>query len=480
MLLKLRALAALCCAVTLLPPAAAVDLPAIGDSTGSVISPQQERQLGEAFMRSIRQQLTFVDDAQINEYLQGLGYRLSAQSDDAAQPFDFFMVKDPAINAFAGPGGFIGINSGLMTLTASESELAAVLAHEIAHVTQRHLARAYEAAGKLSLPTAAALLAAILLGSQSGQAAQAAIAAVTAGSAQYQINFTRANENEADHIGIETLSKAGFDPRSMPAFFQRLQRTTRLYGDLPPEFLSTHPVNTTRIAEAEGRAERYPPYKAGDELAFHLARTRLRVLSAGNSAREAQLFADQLRDGQYISEPAHRYGYALTLLASGKVEQARREITGLRAKDKDRIAYLIAAADIEMAAKNKAAGLRIFRDALELFPDNRPLTLHYAAALLQAQQATEAKNLLLRYRQHKAVDSEFYRLLVRAAGESGRPGEAHEAQAEYYYLNGETRAAVEQLTLAVRDAKLDFYQSSRIEARLNQLKKEALEEDRGP
>ena len=205
-------------------PAPSDDLPNIGDSSGSVISPEQEKKLGEMIMRSARQQVHIINDPEINAYIQSLGYQLAAHSDNPEQPFDFFVVEDPSINAFALPGGFIGVHSGLILTAESESELAAVLAHEMAHVTQRHMARAYESASKLSIPTAAALLAAILISTRSSQAGQAAMAATTAANAQMQINFTRSNEQEADDIGIRILAASGFDPRSMPTFFERLQR----------------------------------------------------------------------------------------------------------------------------------------------------------------------------------------------------------------------------------------------------------------
>jgi predicted Zn-dependent protease len=251
------------------------DLPSLGEAAGRIYSPQQDQALGAAFMRELRQSDLILDDVATTSYLQNLGHRLTMHSESPGHGFTFFMVNDERINAFAGPAGHIGVNVGLFLAAESESELAAVLAHEIAHVTQRHLARAFEAADKLSLPTTAAILAAILIGTQDGQAGAAALTAASAASLQHQINFTRANEQEADRVGIQTLADASYDPHGMGRFFERLQKNSKLYGTQPPEFLSTHPVTTNRIAEAETRAASFSKIDVPDDLDFRLLRADL-------------------------------------------------------------------------------------------------------------------------------------------------------------------------------------------------------------
>ncbi len=456
-------------------PAGGDELPSIGDSSGSIISPEQEKKLGEAIMRSARQQVHIIDDPEINAYLRSLGYELAAHSDNLEQPYDFFVIQDPSINAFALPGGFIGVHSGLIHAAESESELAAVLAHEMAHITQRHMARAYENADRLSIPMAAAVLAAILISTQSSDAGRAAIAAATAGNAQQQINFTRTNEQEADDIGIRVLAGSGFDPRSMPAFFERLQRASRLYGEGLPEFLSTHPVTTTRIAESRDRAEKFPRKAYPDSLNYQLMRARLRVLTTDNPGKLVQDYGTQLKAGQYSNEAAWRYGYALSLKAAGRYSEARDLLTGLLAKDKQRIAYIIALAQVEQEAKNNKAALQLLSDALKLYPDNSALTLNYVDALLQDSQPKTARDILQAHMHRNSPNPDLYTLLARAAGEAGFPGEAHEAQAEYFYLHGDMDSAIAQLEKAARAPGVDFYQGSRIDSRLQQIKQEALE-----
>ena len=232
-----------------------VELPDIASSAESLFTPVEEQRIGRAFMRSIRDSLPIIEDQLLSDYINALGQRLVSKLKTTPQNFYFFLVNQQEINAFAGPAGNIGVNSGLILATESESELAAVLAHEISHITQHHLARAFEDAGNLSIPTAALLLAAILLGATTGAGAGiAAAAGVQAAAIQHQLNFTRADEQEADTMGMKLLAAAGFDPHAMPAFFERLSQSSRLDENNAPEFLQTHPVTSNRIADAMGRS----------------------------------------------------------------------------------------------------------------------------------------------------------------------------------------------------------------------------------
>lgn len=265
-------------------PCAAIELPDMGTSANTVLSQADEQKLGETFIRQLRRQLEVVDDAQINNYINALGHRLASYSNNPEQPFQFFVVKAPSINAFAVPGGFIGVHSGLILKTRSESELASVLAHEIAHVTQRHIARSIQASQRLSFPAMAALIVAGIIAGVAGapQVGQAAITAAMAANVQMQINFTRTHEKEADRIGMQTLANAGFDPRDMPNFFDRLQAAMRYYDGGIPDFLRTHPVTTERIAEAQDRAEKYPKQSVNDTPLYHLMKGQLLILATDN------------------------------------------------------------------------------------------------------------------------------------------------------------------------------------------------------
>jgi predicted Zn-dependent protease len=472
--LRLLLLISLC--LNPLAPTLAVELPSIGDPAERLITPDQERQLGEAFMRRLRQQVPFVDDPELNAYLSGLGNRLVANSDAPGLHFTFFIVDNDAINAFAAPGGFIGMHSALVLAARNESELAGVLAHEIAHVTQKHLVRAYDSASRLSLPTAAAILAAILIGTQSSEAGQAAVMTVQAGSIQQQINFTRANEKEADRIGMQTLARSEFDPMGMPGFFERLYQSSRYYGDGIPHFLSTHPVTTDRIAESTARAEQERPRQIQDSLNFYLAQAKLRVL-ASRDPRQAMQYFSQPRTDPALPEAARDYGHALALARVGDHAGAAAILTRLGKADPDRIAYPLALAQTHQSAGRHEQALEQYRSLLELYPANPVLVEGYANSLLYGKQFAEAYRVLEETRRRQPNPSpDLYQLLAKAATGMGRQADAHEAMAEYYHLNGQTHAAIEQLTIASRLPGQDFYQSSRIEARLQEFKTLALEE----
>ncbi len=443
-------------------------LPDIGDTTSTFMSADEERRRGEAFMRQIRATLKIIEEPEIVEYVESLGFRLASSSDSPSQEFTFFVVEDPSINAFAAPGGFIGINTGLILATETEGELAAVLAHEIAHVTQRHLARAYEAASKMSIPTGAAVLAAIILGAQNSQVTEAAIVAAAAGSVQSQINFTRAHEKEADRVGIQTLAQAGFNPRSMPAFFERLQQATRYYDSDLPEFLQTHPVTHARIADSMARAETYPARQDTGRSAYRLVQAKLRVMQS-SPPQAINYFREKLKDASAEDTSALRYGYVLALLADSQLDESRVQLDILLKDDPERLPYLLALAKHDLARGNTGQAVAIHANAFKLFPYNYPLTIRYAEALLQDQQADQARSLLEEYSRRKKPTLLLYQLLARVEEASGQVVNAHQSLAEYYYLIGETASAIEQLKIALKYTdRISDYQRSRITARRDQ------------
>jgi predicted Zn-dependent protease len=452
------------------------DLPDIGDSAGATISPEQEKQLGAYMMRQLRQSGIVLNNLEITAYLNSLGQRLVANSEEPARQFTFFVVNEPSINAFAGPGGYIGVHTGLFMASENESELAGVLAHEIAHVTQHHLARAFEAAESLSVPHLAAMLASILVSTQNAEAGMAGMAAVTAGAMQYQINFTRANEYEADRVGIQTLANSDIDPYGMPRFFERLQKSSRLYGNRPPEFLSTHPVTTNRIAEATSRAERYPAGKI-DNLDFQLVRAKLKVL---NYSDPQQVMEDvqRYRDKSETAKVYKKYEYALLLARTGKSGQALEILDGLHRADPDRIMYRIDIASLYTDSGNYEKALGLYKDALSLYPGNLTILLPYTRTLLVAGKAPEAYKILSDLIKKQYSNPHIYKLLAQAAEETGRKVESHGAMSRYYNLNGNTRQAIQQLQLASREPRVTDYENARIQAKLKELKELLEEEDK--
>lgn len=461
------------------PPPDFASLPDFGDPSGALISPAEEKSLGEEFMRSVRSEVTLIDDPEVEEYIQNLGYRLVAGADPQPFGFDYFVVRDPNVNAFAGPGGYIGVNSGLILIAQNESELASVLAHETAHVTQHHLLRTFDKVNRTSLPTMAALIAALVLGIHSPQMAEAAIASTVAGGQQMQINFTRDNELEADRVGMQILVAAGYDPRSMPAFFERMQQATRYYESGVPKLLMDHPVTTYRISYSRNRAEQYPHITPRDDLPFELIRAKLRVLTANDAAQPVTYFEEELKQKSYNHEEAARYGYALALLNNGRPKAAREQVRWLLTRSPNSIPYLIAEAKVESATGNDARALKIYGDALDLYPGHYPLTILYSQELLHQGKAPRARALLQAYLRNRSARPLVFKLLAQADSDAGFAVDSQQDLAEYDYLNGQTRSAIEHLNQALHMTdKGDFYRTSSIEARLKEFKQQAELEDK--
>lgn len=454
-------------------PQAAIALPDIGDTASAELSIAEERKLGEAFMRSIRQSVKLVDDPITTDYIKSLGNVLVGFAGYHPFDFSFFVVDDSRINAFAGPGGYIGVNAGLILASESESELASVLAHELAHVTQRHLLRSFEAANKMSVPTAAALIAAIILGAHNPQAAQALLAAGIAGNQQSQLNFSRLHEQEADRVGIATLSQAGFDPRAMPIFFERLQQASRGVASGAPEFLSTHPVTLGRIADSRGRAEQFAYRQVADSAEYHLIRTRLSYMANTQTPEQrTKTISLNLKSGKYRSEVAQRYAYVLALTDNKDFVGAREQIAELLKRDTERVAYFSAQANIERGAGDLAKSISILKHALKLYPHDTPLTFQLAETLMEAADHKQARAVLLDQERFESGNPLYYQILAQVGDRSGDAQITHEALAEFNDLYGRIPLAIEHLQTALRLPNLSFYIKSRMEARAKLLQED--------
>lgn len=449
-----------------------LDLPDIGDSSGSVISPKSERYLGRIFMRSIRKHATIIDDPEIENYIESIGYKLVANSDNNNLTFTFFIVDSPDINAFAAPGGIIGVNSGTILNSRNENELAGVLAHEIAHVTQRHIARTLEKSGQSSVPAALALLGSILIGIVDQQAGAAALAFVTGARLQNQINFTRENEREADSIGIQLLARSDYDPHGIPSFFERLQQKSGYHQNTAPEFLRTHPLTSSRIAESKARAEQYLPSRHTNTINYELVRAKLEFNNYKNVDNAITSFEKRLSDSPAKRNNAVRYGYIMALTKAGEYDTAWQQSQVLLEWDHDNIAYILVATNIALQQGNYDAALDMYQKAYRLYPDYKPLVLAYAKARLDNKQPTEARDLLRRYRRQQELGPAYYDLLAQAESESGSVVNSAIAKADFFYLIGDTKLAIQRLNQVEDEVDLDYYQKEKIAARISQLEYE--------
>ena len=450
-----------------------IKLPDIGASSSIALTPHMEEQIGREIATQLRNSHQIIDDLEINEYLQNLGYSLVANSDDAYQNFHFFLIRSKQINAFATPGGVIAVYSGLFLTTETESELASVIGHEIAHVTQRHLARSFEKASQLSLPIMVGMIAGILLGAAGGDGGLGAAAAIglSAAGQQAQINYTRANEKEADRIGMRYLSRSGYDPSGMPDFFQKLERKNRYVGSNYPEFLRTHPVTINRIAEAGQRAEQYKRKikRFRSPLTYRLMKAKLTVLTATNAEQVVRYYQAKVEKNDLTIHPEYYFGYGLALFKKRSYRQSIKVFKELHDSAPENNSYIIALANAYIASGKKSdiqLGLKLLADTSKNKSYNLVLINNYAYALIQTGQIKKSIQILENYNKDNFKHPSTYKLLSTALGKNKELVKAHVAESNYYYLNGMLSAAIEQLEIARKiTPKNDFYTLSKLDAR---------------
>ena len=442
-------------------------LPDLGDVSQSAISPKQERQIGEQSMFEIRADKTYLDDSEINDYLNQIGYRLAANSSEPSLGFEFFAINDNAINAFSLPGGFIGVNTGLILITQSESELASVLAHEISHATQHHVIRMITGQKIDSIASMVAIAVAILAARSNPEASQAAIMGAQGGSIQRQLNFSRTYEQEADRIGLDVLQKSGFDPHAMPAFLERLQKATRLLEGTTPSYFRTHPVTSERIADIANRVQQIPFHLVADSLSFNLVQAKLQAIQ--KSRKEAvSYFSEAIGNQKFGNQIAQRYGLALALLRNGQASRARQEFAPLHEMSTQN--PMIATLDGQIRQANKDRGIiEFYRAATLNFPQHRALSYDYVELLLQSKRYDEALKLLTEQIIASPGDPRLYELQARCYAALDKRQEEHHAVAYAYALHGNLHGAIEQLELAKQSGS-DYYELSTIESELKEFR----------
>lgn len=471
-------LAVISCSLVFVSGAGADDiqLPDLGSPADTVLSQNDEAQIGSAIMRDIRNSGQVVEDPLVTEYINQIGNKIAAQTNNGDYDFTFFVIKDSRINAFALPGGYIGIHTGLLEATRSEDELAGVLAHEVAHVTQRHIARAIHASSKQSILSTAIMLGAVLAGAASGSSdvMQAGMAVAQGTAMQQQINFTRSNEHEADRIGISALAGAGFDPYGMASFFNVLSRqTTRAPNERIPEFLMTHPVTSSRIAEARDRARSFEQVKSDNSISYGISKIRTTVDRFKTSQEAVTYFERRAYQNQNDLE---RYGRLLAYMRNGRLEEAQNIIDYLMDKHPDVIAYHIALGDILVLLRQNGDAIAVFEDAIRLFPRNVPLVIAFAKRLLELNQAEKSHDLLLDLLNNVPPTPDQIRLIARAASEAGKNAESLYYLSEYRLMIGDLIGGIAHLQQALRLPQLQEIQRIRFEARIDFIREFMTEE----
>lgn len=443
----------------------AAELPDLGEVSRQYFSDLDEQYLSRTIMRDVYADPLYLDDPEIEAYLEQLGYRLVSVSSRNQRDFNFFVVQHPSINAFALPGGNIGVHTGLLLAAQNESELASVMGHEIAHVTQDHIARMVAAQSQSYWPSLAALAVALLAARSNPNVANAAIASTQALSIQNQLNYTRDYEREADRIGYDMLAKSGFDPRGMSGFFSKLQRTNRLSDTNAPAYLRTHPLTSERIADMEARTESTPYVQIADSLEFHLVRARIHARD-GTPQQAVQLFQSQLQDKRYSQPAAAHYGLALAYLRARNHKGAESALQILTSQLKVRspmIASLAGRVALEAGQPLQAA--ERYRAGLTAYSAYRPLLYGYADSLLNANRVAESASYLASQLNTWPRDARLWRLSGEAHARLGQRLQSHRAVAEGFALSGNLLAAIEQINLGIKANDGGFYELSAAEAR---------------
>jgi predicted Zn-dependent protease len=450
-------------------PAAGSELPDLGSPAAAVLSQSDEYRLGAMVAKELRDQNALIEDPEISEYINGIGQRLASQSAMGGENFHYFVVKDTTINAFAVSGGYVFINAGLILATSTESELAGVMAHETAHITQHHIARMLADQSKQGLATAAMMIGAILLGAiGGGQAAEGAIAATQGMAAQHQINFTRDNEWEADRVGISYLAGAGFDPNGMGSMFETMMRHEGLAVTYIPAMLIDHPMDSDRIAEQRARAAQFPPVKAHDSKSYQLIRERVRVVTATGDTDLAEQYAQKIAHGG--DDLGNRYGEALALMNENRAEEAVKILTPLVQQHEDLTLLHAALGQAQAKAGHTKEALATFQRAEQLFPRNVPVTVRYAETLMAVNRANDAHNMLLDLFNNVPPTPDQIRLTALAASAAGDPGDAYFYMGEYQIANGDLGLAAQQIQLALASPHITQIQRQRYQARLDEVR----------
>jgi predicted Zn-dependent protease len=477
-----------------------ITLPTLGDTAREDLSPVFERKLGEEIMRDIRRDRDYLDDDPILEYLNNFGATLVAAAPgtrgETNADLYFFAVRDPMLNAFALPGGFIGVHSALLIAAQTESELASVLSHEIGHVSQRHIARMVGQQRQDALLPLAAIILAALASKAGGDAALGVFMGGQGLAAQRQLSFTRDAEREADRVGFQIMGAAGFDTSGMVAFFKRLQSANRAYAELPA-YLSSHPLTGERIADIQARIRETPYRQRADAIEFHLARARARVLqdeSAQGRATAQAAFKEQLTRQSRQQQAGAQYGLAFLALRKGDLAQAQSWLDKARATMGPREGvFAVASGDMDGATMFAGLALEIklapgqpkpvlqqaVKDAArahQQFPLSRALARQYAETMIASGQLEEAARYLRDQVQQYREDPKLYEQLARTYAAQGKIALQHMALAESYVLSGALPSAVAQLNLARRANDVSFYDQSVIDARERELEKRQREQ----
>lgn len=459
-----------------------VNLPELGNSASDVLSNAEEREYAASLVRQMRAYELLVEDPLITGFFSDMGFNLVSRSDQPEAAFTFVVLDQPVINAFAAPGGIVALHSGLILLAETQDEVAGVLSHEIAHITQLHMYRAFEKGKTMNILAMLAMMGLILASGGNGEAITGAVMGAQAAAQQAQINFTRHNEIEADRVGIRTLAASGYDPQGMADFFEKMGQSSRANGEGPPEFLRTHPVSVNRIAEAENRIQNLPPVQADEGRRFYIVQSRLRALLEDDPNKAITYFETELeKEKTDAQKDGLLYGMAISFQKKAEYDKAEAILSDLLENQPATLAFQLQMANLNLKRGNHKQAIDTLSDLHSIFPGNKAISLEYGQALLAENDpalAVQASMVLRKQLVTQKDDPTLYALYAKAANLAGDEVRATEAIAESYYQRGGIQEAISQLESLERRADLDYYQRARVNARLIELRIESGDEGR--
>ena len=483
---------------------AGLNLPRLGDADSDELSPASERRLGQAVMQELRRDDVVMEDTELTEWLNRFAAPLVATRNAAGRDFELFFVNDRSINAFALPGGYIGVHTGLILTAQNESELASVLAHEIGHVTQRHIARQFGQQRQTTAIVVASVLLAILAARANPDAAVGALQLGDAAARGRVLGFSRDAEREADRVGLDMLSEAGFDPLGSVGFFQKLQATTRIYESNAPSYLRTHPLTSERIADMQTRTLSLKAKQRADSIEFQLIKARLKAsgdetldgyrnaansfetdissaLTTASQAKNKPIKASVFNDDPLVSGGVAYYGLSVAQMLARQFTQSAQSLS--KARDRLPINHPMVMQQqirLAVASNDSVSAVQLADQALRIHPNSRPLTVARLEALVQAKQWARASTVVRDELQVRRSDAELWRIAAVVHNENKEVGLAHRATAERMALQGAWPAAIEQLGFAQRSPNVDFVTSAIIDARRKEFQEQALRDKNDP
>ncbi len=442
-------------------------LPEIGTSGGSVLSLDKERLIGQSMMKQLRASQPIIQDPVLIEYINDLGNKLVKNANDVNYAFKFFLINNKELNAFAFFGGHVAIHSSIFTTAGTESELASVLAHEISHVTQRHLARRLESQSKTKNLSMAAMISGILIAMVNPTVGMAALSASMAVNQQMSINYTRGNEKEADRVGIALLANSNFDPQGAPMFFTKLAEKYR-YKSKPPAMLLTHPLPESRISDARQRAYNYPIKQLPPSLNFELAKARIQSRYQGDPESNIIKFKQQLEKNTFSIKLAAQYGLSLSYFENKQYKEAKVILESLKNNDENNLFYIDTLTDVYLKTNEHKKALLMLSHLNSLMPNNQVVTLNYANALLESKKLKKAADLLQDFLLLNPNNFIAYDILTTVYRTQKNEGLMHINKAEIFALLGAYSKAIDELQTSYNFIDEQPLLQKRIKARILQ------------